>query len=89
MNFWFCIVVIKMLLHRYLVCHVAVTRFQGCRKLFRAGGGESRVRGILGAGGESQAAGQIAGSGGRIMQKKAFCHFQLLLFFGDITTIKT
>ena len=65
-------------------------------------GGESRERGIQGAGSESRAAGanrgqqvRIAGSGGESLAvganhaKKAFCNVLLLLFFVNISTIKT
>ena len=55
---------------------------QGCRKLFRAGGGESRERGIQGAGGNSQAAGRIA-------HKRHFAIFCYYNFLGNISTIKT
>ena len=63
-------------------------------EVIKGRGGESRERGILGAGGESRAAGRIAGSGGESRAvganhaKKAFFHIRLL-FFVNIRTIKT
>ena len=54
---------------------------QGCRKLFGAGGGESRERGIQGAGGELCAAGANRGLWGRIM-KKGILPCSVIIIFG-------
>ena len=62
-------------------------RTKGAGSYLGQGGGKLCKKGILGAGGESWAAGANRGQWGPIMQKRHFV--LLLLFFVNISTIKT
>ena len=62
------------------LCWILLTWYQGCWKLFRAGG-ESRETGIQGAGGESR---------GQIVQKRhftVFCYYTSLLILAQSNKI--
>ena len=55
-------------------------------EVIKGRGGKSRERGILGAGGESRAAGANRGQWGQIMQKRhfaMFCYYYFLLILAQ------